>query len=171
LHRAAAYLRLPGLLSSPDTFLSFSQPNTAAVIGAILRAPRKIRHTGNFSHVFSPVREEQLEYVDGLMVVMSIFIIAWVIWAFTLLVLKFKGKDVGCASGRAFVTVRSDDEDDGYFDKPTEDDIGSTSSSSGEISDNNRPLFSDGQNNRPIIRETKDGQDEINLAVTMTDPM
>jgi hypothetical protein len=121
------------------------------IIGTILRAPRLVRHTGNFSYVFSPNREQQLDYVDGLMVVSSIFLFTWIFWAFVLVVLKFRGKDVGCASGRPFVTQRSydedEEEDDYYHDGKhlgdTEDDIGSTSDSSytSDVSNSNKPLF------------------------------
>jgi hypothetical protein len=125
--------------------LSMPQPHPAAAIGAILRAPRNIRHTGNFSYVFSPIREQQLEYVDGILVVSSIFCLAWVLWAFTLLVLKFKGKQVGCASGRAFVTVRSEDafdnENKNKHVEDTQEDIYSTSKSSGDdLSHRNDPF-------------------------------
>ncbi|KAL3918978.1 MAG: hypothetical protein SGILL_003985, partial [Bacillariaceae sp.] len=86
----------------------------------------------------------------------------------------FKGKEVGCASGRAFVTVRSEDDDDEYCEKPTEDDFGSTSESSGGFSNTNRPLFSDDENDnshRPIIKPTiKANEDDLDLgAATSTD--
>jgi hypothetical protein len=116
------------------------------VIGNILRAARNIRHSGNFSHVFSPIHEEQTEYIDGLMVVSSIFLIAYVLWAFTLVVLKIKGNEVGCASGRAFVTAMSEDEYDEELVGKAEEHLDSTSESSGASSDT--PIYRDPQHTR-----------------------
>lgn len=81
---------------------------------------------------------------------------------------------MGCASGRAFVTMRS--EDDECCKKPTEEDLGSTSESSSDLSNSNRPLFSDDENDnnsRPIIRPTtKENEDDMGLgAATSTDPL
>lgn len=87
-------------------------PSAAVTIGSILRAPRTIRHNGNFTLLFSLNRQEQVDYVNGLLVVEVVFLSIFVLWVFVLVVLKIKGKEVGCASGRAFVTVGSDDDDD-----------------------------------------------------------
>lgn len=133
----------------------YVQPKLAIYVGSILRAPRLIRHDGNLTHFFSPVRDEQLEYVDGLMVVSSIFLILFVFWAFMLVVLKVKGREVGCASGRAFVTAHweessNDDTEGDYADEA----ISTTSSSSESYS--SKPLVSDQHaEHRDISRATK----------------
>ncbi|KAG7349167.1 hypothetical protein IV203_011764 [Nitzschia inconspicua] len=162
-------------LPSPYFAPIYQPPPSAATIGAILRAPRNIRHHGNFSYVFSPEREEQLEYVNGVMAVASVFLIVWVLWAFVLLVLKFKGKQVGCASGRAFVTARSDDEGEKQFGD-TRDDISSTSESSGVESNSSKPFFTDFSRQDSKFSREKRRQpkikydDEMNLVASVTDP-
>jgi hypothetical protein len=124
------------------------QPNVAVIVGSVLRAPRRIRHDANFTHVFSPIRDEQLDYVDGLMVVSAIFLILFILWALLLVILKFKGKEVGCASGRAFVTSLPDEPSTGDDDDDDDDEgdyvdeaVSTTSSSSGSYS--GKPLVSD----------------------------
>jgi hypothetical protein len=169
-------------LNSRYTLLIFSRrlsnlkPHSAVVIGAILRAPRNIRHSGNFSYVFSPIREQQLDYVDGILVVSSIFCIAWVLWAFTVLVLKFKGKQVGCASGRAFVTGRSEDKeyDVNKHSGDTQDDYCSTSESSGDgLSNSSKRMFSQSTRRRSKHsqssrrRQSKDEENEECLGGTV----
>ena len=50
----------------------------------------------------------QHKYAKGLVAVGFFFIVFYVIWAFVLIVLKFKGRDVGCASGRPFQKIKID---------------------------------------------------------------
>jgi hypothetical protein len=140
------------------------QPKVAVLVGSVLRAPRLIRHGGNFTHLFSPVRADQLDYVDGLMVVTAIFLIFVVMWAFLLIVLKFKGREVGCASGRPFVTLSPDEpyDGDGCGESEYDDDGNdSTTSSSGTYS--SRQLFLDRNDDVGIAskkRGTMDGRME-----------
>ena len=61
-----------------------------------------------------------------------------------MIVLKCKGKEVGCASGRAFVAFRPDEPSNGTDLGKTQDDIASTSdSSNASIVSSSKPLFSD----------------------------
>ena len=76
----------------------------------MLEAPRRTYGT-EFSNVFSSDRIAQHSYVDGLLIVGLFFVVIFVVWTLVLIVLKLKGKEVGCASGSAFHTERSDDED------------------------------------------------------------
>lgn len=113
-----------------------------------MRAPRQAGHSGNFTDLFSSVREEQREYIDGLLVVSIIFSVLFLIWAFILVVLKCKGKEVGCASGRAFVNNRPEDDESSETDieKTQDDDFASTSVSSNDEScsvSSSKPLFSE----------------------------
>ena len=97
-----------------------------------------------FSDLFSPVPETRRAYFDGLSAVPIIFLSLFLAWIFLTLLLKCKGADVGCASGRAFISVRSDDEDDEVDEEKLDEDLASTSESSntdtiGESSVN--PIF------------------------------
>lgn len=98
--------------------------------------------------MFSSVREEQRGYIDGLLVVSIIFSVFFLIWAFILVVLKCKGKEVGCASGRAFVNTCPEDDESSETDieKTQNDDFASTSVSSSDEScsvSSSKPLFSE----------------------------
>ena len=88
------------------------------MVGAFLQAPRN-RHTTTFSDALSPYREVQHDYVHGLLTVAIIFAAVFVFWTFVLVVLKLKGSEVGCASGRA-------------FQKPSSDQLSSVSSTDSE---------------------------------------
>mmetsp|Transcript_58465 Transcript_58465/g.143000 ORF Transcript_58465/g.143000 Transcript_58465/m.143000 type:complete len:861 (+) Transcript_58465:464-3046(+) len=107
---------------------SYNPPSIAVVVGNILRAPRTINHHGNFSMVFSTQYEEQRDYVDGILIVETVFLMVFAFWAFIQFVLKFKGKEVGCASGRAFVLPDpdcgddDDHDDDGDVDREYDED-------------------------------------------------
>lgn len=100
------------ITESVQTLSTYEPPSIAVAVGNILRAPRTIRHHGNFSLVFSSDYDDQRDYVDGILVVETVFLIVFVLWAFVVLVLKFKGREVGCASGRAFVLPEDDEEND-----------------------------------------------------------
>jgi hypothetical protein len=95
-------------------------------MGSILRIPRKWHET-DFSYVFSTDSELQHEYVDGLLFVGTVFFMIFTTWAFILVVLKVKGKEVGCASGRAFQTekieedMQSTDSSESYFASSVDD--------------------------------------------------
>ena len=114
-------------------------------MGEFLRAPREVGHSGNVTDLFSSVRGDQREYIDGLLVVSVIFSFLFLIWAFILIVLKCKGKEVGCASGRAFVDFRLDESSSETDLGKTQDDIASTSDSSNASHSvsSSKPLFSD----------------------------
>jgi hypothetical protein len=77
-------------------------------VGAMLKAAR-MTYSTKFSDVFSLEREAQYSYVHGLLLVTTIISCIFIAWALILVVLKFKGKEVGCASGRPFQTSQSDD--------------------------------------------------------------
>jgi hypothetical protein len=89
-------------------------------MGSILRIPRKWHET-DFSYVFSTDKDLQHDYVDGLLVAATAFFMVFCAWAFILIVLKVKGKEVGCASGMAFHTekieedIQSTDSSESYF--------------------------------------------------------
>lgn len=56
--------------------------------------------------MYSSIQEERLAYIDGLAVVPVIFFSFFLAWTFVVLVLQCKGSDVGCASGRPFISLR-----------------------------------------------------------------
>ena len=78
------------------------------MVGSLLQAARRNHHTTTFSDVLSPYPEVQKDYVYGLFTVAIIFASIFVFWTFVLIVLKLKGPEVGCASGRAFQKPSSD---------------------------------------------------------------
>lgn len=89
-------------------------------MGNLLRVPR-VNYSTNFTDIFSSDRQVQYHYVNGLLAVMVSFIVILIFWVFVLFVLKFKGQEVGCASGQAFLTkhdgedVASTDDDEASF--------------------------------------------------------
>ena len=89
-----------------------------------MRKPREVGHSIEFSDIFSSFQERRIGYYDGLSVVPVIFLSFFLGWLFVTSLLKCKGKEVGCASGQAFITVRSNDEEDQDQDEeePEEDD-------------------------------------------------
>lgn len=98
-------------------------------MGGMLRGLRG-KYNTTFAHVFSPDPEEQDEYVNGLLAVMVAFVILFIFWVFILAILKFKGSDVGCASGQAFVSKEVEiNEYDEDFNFPSTDESDSMSSS------------------------------------------
>jgi hypothetical protein len=84
------------------------------------------------------VQDVRRTYVDGLSAVPVIFFSFFFAWAFITIVLKCKAEEVGCASGRAFISVRSGD-------GKSRDDAASTTSESSNaetISESSvKPLF------------------------------
>ena len=70
-------------------------------LGKILRAPRSGQST-SFADGVSPDQSMQEDYVRGLIVVTCIIGSFAVLWFLILLILKFKGDKVGCASGQPF---------------------------------------------------------------------
>ena len=95
-----------------------------------MRGPREVGHSVHFSDLFSSFEEERRAYVDGLSAVPIIFISFFFSWLFILILLKVKGTEVGCASGRAFVSIRTYDENEEVKQEKPEDDLASTSESS-----------------------------------------
>jgi F0F1-type ATP synthase assembly protein I len=68
-------------------------------------------HTTSIVDMMSPDFNEQKSYAYGIIFNVSITVLFFVLWATILLILKFKGEDVGCASGRPFLTsTRNEDE-------------------------------------------------------------
>lgn len=98
----------------------YDPPEIVRSMGNLLRAPRA-HYSTNFTDLFSSDRQVQYHYVNGLLAVMVSFVVVIVFWTFILFVLKFRGSEVGCASGRAFLNKQtgeeesSTDEDDGSF--------------------------------------------------------
>ena len=66
-------------------------------------------YSTKFSDVLSLDREAQYSYAHGLLLVATIILCIFIAWALILVVLKLKGKEVGCASGRPFQVSNSDD--------------------------------------------------------------
>ena len=97
-----------------------AQPNIVKSMGTILRAPRA-HYSTNFTDLYSSDRQIQYHYVNGLLAVMVSIVVVIAFWTFVLFVLKFRGSEMGCASGSAFLTKQtveeasSTDEDDGSF--------------------------------------------------------
>ena len=114
-------------------------------MGSILRLPRKW-HTTDFASFFSTSQAEQVDYVNGILVSGVIVFSVFLLWAFILIVLKVKGKEVGCASGRAFYTETNDDDhhdtqstdssDESYSSREN-DNFGSSGSSSSNSKERN----------------------------------
>lgn len=86
-----------------------SQPKILVLVGSMFRAARKTYGT-DFANLFSPVMEVQHDYVDGFLVIGTFFLVLFVFWALLLIVLKIKGREVGCASGQAFHKEGSGDD-------------------------------------------------------------
>lgn len=82
----------------------------------MLRGPRE-RYSTNFTDVFASDREVQYQYVNGLLAVMVAFVIVLIFWIFVLCVLKFKGDDVGCASGQPFQSYEGEEDLDSTDDE------------------------------------------------------
>jgi hypothetical protein len=94
-----------------------------------------------FSDFFSSVQEERKAYIDGLSAVPVIFFSIFLAWGFIAILLKCKGAEVGCASGQAFVSLRSDDENSEIEEGKSDDDFASTSDSSDASELSDKPLF------------------------------
>jgi uncharacterized membrane protein YidH (DUF202 family) len=77
-------------------------------VGAMLKAAR-MTYSTDFSDVFSSDRGAQYSYAHGILLVATIILCIIISWSLILVVLKLKGKEVGCASGRPFQTAKSDD--------------------------------------------------------------
>lgn len=90
---------------------SIRQPQVLVSVGAILRGPRAV-YTTSFANAFSDDAGVQHNYARGVVVVSSFFLAFLIVWGFILIVLKLKGKEVGCASGRAFHMVKPDGDDE-----------------------------------------------------------
>ena len=137
----------------------------------------------DFSDFFSSVSDDRREYIDGLLVTWIIFLFLFLRWGLILVMLKYKGNEVGCASGRGFVSLRSYDESSRSNEESSDvqeskadDGMASTSDSSGAetgskmstkplfkrnglyatASDDNSDSFVDSEDNlRKILLESK----------------
>ena len=157
------------------------QPRIAVIVGALMRGPRTIGHSAEFGDLFSSVPEERRTYIDGLSTVPVILFSFFTAWIFIVMLLKFKGKEVGCASGRPFVSYRPEDEpnidhEDSIDSGRKAKDLGknenslasSTSSSSGDETMSNssvKPLFS-GTGGGMMERSSSDTDDGTNRCGT-----
>jgi hypothetical protein len=70
-------------------------------VGSLLAIPRESRST-TFSDLFSSNAEAQKDYAKGLIALGSFILVVAVVWFLILVVLRLKGKDIGCASGIGF---------------------------------------------------------------------
>lgn len=68
-------------------------------------------HTTDIVDMMSPDFNEQKSYAYGIIFTVSIIVLFFVLWATILLILKCKGEDVGCASGRPFLTSTKTEEE------------------------------------------------------------
>ena len=75
----------------------------------MVRGPRTLGHSADFGDLFSSVPEERRTYIDGLSTIPVIFFSFFTAWIFIVILMKCKGKEVGCASGRPFVKFRPED--------------------------------------------------------------
>jgi hypothetical protein len=92
-------------------YTTFSiQPNVVRITGNALRVLRG-RYSSNFTDVFSPNREVQHEYTNGLVAVTFAFVIILLFWVFVLFTLKFLGSEVGCAAGLPFFSSQAVDDE------------------------------------------------------------
>ena len=125
-------------------------------MGSMLKAPRSW-HSTDFASVFSKNREEQIDYVDGILVAGVIMFSIFLIWAFTLIVLKVKGREVGCASGRAFHTEKIDEQDIQSTDSSENSYYSATSTNVGNESSRNNndgePNNNNNNNNNKGLKE------------------
>ena len=78
-------------------------------MGKLLTLPRQASYSTKFADIFSDESEVQHNYVRGLVAVGFFFVVLLVVWCFVLIVLKLKGKEVGCASGRPFQMMKNDE--------------------------------------------------------------
>lgn len=97
----------------------------------MLRGPRRA-YTTSFADAFSDDIDSQRSYAKGILSVACIFLVFLVVWTFVLVVLKIKGKEVGCASGMAFQLVKEEEDDS----------LQETDSSSGDESNGGRAHLS-----------------------------
>ena len=75
----------------------------------MVRGPRTLGHSADFGDLFSSDQEERRTYIDGLSTIPVIFFSFFSAWMFIVVLMKCKGKEVGCASGRPFVNHRPED--------------------------------------------------------------
>jgi len=71
----------------------------------------RFHHSTNFVDMMSPDFNEQKSYEYGIIFIVAIIVVVFVIWTTILLIIKCKGEEVGCASGRPFHTFRKTESD------------------------------------------------------------
>lgn len=76
-------------------------------LGIIFRSFRG-RYSTNFADFVSPSPELQYSYARGVLFVGYILLLFFIVWTLTIIVLKLKGSEVGCASGAAFQRSTAD---------------------------------------------------------------
>jgi hypothetical protein len=82
-------------------FVTFTQPAILQKAGYLVDFPRR-DYSNNFALLVAGDDVEKDDYKSGLMILGCILASIWAVWAMVLLVLKCKGKSVGCASGHSF---------------------------------------------------------------------
>lgn len=80
---------------------SFQKPGVVSILREILSAPR-IFHSTDVSNIASQLEFERKDYRYGLIFTCTIILVFFFIWTSILIMLKLRGKSVGCASGTSF---------------------------------------------------------------------
>lgn len=90
------------------------------------------KYSTAFADYLSNDEDNQKEYTNGLLILICILGGAFLTWGSILMFLKFKGSDVGCASGRAF---ESQDDQMGITDSTDLEEFSNSIKSSGNHDD------------------------------------
>jgi len=85
---------------SPNSFVSW--------LSKIIRIFR-FTHSNDFADYLSPSKDEQYDYVYGVLFFSIIIIGIGICWGVLLLILKCRGENAGCASGRVLKTTLSNE--------------------------------------------------------------
>lgn len=135
-----------------------SQPDILDTARYLVDFPRR-EYSTDFAVFVAGDVEEQEAYASGLVVLGCILASIYVIWWMVLLVLKCKGKSVGCASGRSFrgERVRLQDEIDASGSTDVEEEWTSGAENSGDRYD----ISEEASFQSSIKSSENDGQSEV----------
>lgn len=86
-------------------FRFMQQPRVLSVVSKFLSVTR-FSGSRNFADLVSPNYNDQKDYTHGFIIFVSVMAAFLFLWAAVLIVLKYKGERVGCASGRPFQTTK-----------------------------------------------------------------
>lgn len=81
------------------------QPRVLSVVSKFLSVTR-FSGSRNFADLVSPNYNDQKDYTNGFITYVSVMAAFLFLWAAVLIVLKYKGERVGCASGRPFQAMK-----------------------------------------------------------------